>query len=155
MNLFRENDIYGRELLQELLNQLGATNQIETEDISNPVDYYFTLKDKNIVAEIKVRDIKYENYDTHLMEVGKYNSLVKDKNDNNLDGAIYVCFFGDNICYWYTTNTIKNTARKQNMYCNKTTAVYSGKKDKECLMIPKNKGTKFIKVNGIWSKSEN
>ena len=57
------------------------------------MDYYFTYKDKKVVAEIKVRDIKYEGYDTHLMEVSKYKSLMKDKKNSQSDTAYYINFF--------------------------------------------------------------
>lgn len=155
MNKFIESDAYGRKLLKELIEQFNATNIEETEDEYYPTDLYFNLKDISIVAEIKVRDIQYESYDTHLMEVNKYLALVKDKADCNKDLAIYVCFFGDDICYWYKSSDIKKYATRQTKRCNRTTAIYTGKKEKDCLMIPKNRGKKFIKVNGVWSKSEN
>ena len=80
MDKFDELELNGRKLLESFLIQVGATNLHPTEDKFAPVDYYFTYNDKKVVAEIKVRDIKYEGYDTHLMEVSKYKSLVKDKN---------------------------------------------------------------------------
>ena len=72
MDKFDELELNGRKLLESFLIQVGATNLYPTEDKYAPVDYYFTYKDKKVVAEIKVRDIKYEGYDTHLMEVSKY-----------------------------------------------------------------------------------
>jgi hypothetical protein len=86
------------------------------------------------------------------MEVSKFISLVKDKEDYNKDAAIYVCFFGSDICYWYTSNIIKKYATKEKKNCNKTTAIYTGKKLKDCLMIPKDKAVKFVKVHGKWRK---
>lgn len=77
MDKFDELELNGRKLLESFLIQVGATNLHPTEDKFAPVDYYFTYKDKKVVAEIKVRDIKYEGYDTHLMEVSKYKSLVR------------------------------------------------------------------------------
>ena len=72
MDKFNELELNGRKLLESFLIQVGATNLYPTEDKYAPVDYYFTYNDKKVVAEIKVRDIKYEGYDTHLMEVSKY-----------------------------------------------------------------------------------
>ena len=83
MDKFDELELNGRKLLESFLIQVGATNLYPTEDKYAPVDYYFTYKDKKVVAEIKVRDIKYEGYDTHLMEVSKYKSLVKDEKDSS------------------------------------------------------------------------
>ena len=87
MDKFDELELNGRKLLESFLIQVGATNLYPTEDKYAPVDYYFTYKDKKVVAEIKVRDIKYEGYDTHLMEVSKYKSLVKDEKDSQSDTA--------------------------------------------------------------------
>ena len=154
MNKFTESEQKGRSLLSELLGQMKATDLQPTEDKFNPVDYYFKLKDKGIVAEIKVRDQQYENCDTHLMEVDKFNALVQDRKDKNLDAAFYICFFGEDSCYWYSTYTISKYATTDSFYCNRTTAVNTGKKMKNILLIPKEKGTKFIKINGIWKKSE-
>lgn len=154
MNKFTESEQKGRSLLCELLGQMKATDLQPTEDEFNPVDFYFKLKDKGIVAEIKVRSQQYENYDTHLMEVDKFNALVQDKKDKGLDAAFYICFFGEDSCYWYSTYTISKYAKNDRLYCNRTTAINTGKKAKNLLMIPKEKGTKFIKINGIWSKSE-
>ena len=88
MDKFDELELNGRKLLESFLIQVGATNLHPTEDKYAPVDYYFTYNDKKVVAEIKVRDIKYEGYDTHLMEVSKYKSLVKDKKDSQSDTAL-------------------------------------------------------------------
>ena len=88
------------------------------------------------------------------MEVDKFNALVQDKKDKGLDAAFYICFFGEDSCYWYSTYTISKYAKNDRLYCNRTTAINTGKKAKNLLMIPKEKGTKFIKINGIWSKSE-
>ena len=104
------------------------------------------------MAEIKVRSQQYENYDTHLMEAAKYNALVKDKQEKELDAAFYVCFFGEDVVYWYSISTISNYATKDRFSCNRTTAIYTGKKPKDVLLIPKDKGTKFIRINGKWSK---
>lgn len=154
MNKFTESEQKGRSLMKEMLDQFKATNQQPTEDPYAPVDYYFKLKDKDIVAEIKVRDKQYENCDTHLMEVSKHNALVRDRQEKNLDAAFYVCFFGDDVVYWYSTYTISKYATTDSFYCNRTTAINTGKRMKDVLLIPRNRGTKFIKVNGKWSKSE-
>ena len=152
---FIESDNYGRELLKEMVKQFHATNIEATEGEKYPTDLYFTLQDKNVVAEIKVRDIKYENWDTHLMEVAKFKSLMKDKEDYNKDIALYVCFFGEDVCYWYYSFDIKKYGIRETKHCNRTNAIYTGKRDKDCIMIPRIKGHKFIKENGLWIKQEN
>ena len=69
MDKFYELELNGRKLLESFLIQAGATNLHPTEDKYAPVDYYFRYKGKKVVAEIKVRDSKYEGYETHVMEV--------------------------------------------------------------------------------------
>ena len=155
MNEFTKTELRGRSLFKEMLDQFKATEQQPTEDQYNPVDYYFKLKDKALVAEIKVRDKQYENCDTHLMEVSKHNALVRDRQEKNLDAAFYVCFFGDDVAYWYSTFTISKYATTDSFYCNRTTAINTGKRVKDVLLIPRSKGTKFIKNNGIWIRQEN
>ena len=53
MDKFDELELNGRKLLESFLIQVGATNLYPTEDKYAPVDYYFTYKDKKVVAEIR------------------------------------------------------------------------------------------------------
>lgn len=99
MNKFQELEDTGRALLKSFLDQVGAINQIPTEGDYNPVDYYFTYKEKKVVAEIKARDKKYENYSTHIIEDKKLKALLKAKEENNCDFAYYICFFGEDVVY--------------------------------------------------------
>lgn len=153
MDNFQKSEQKGRSLLKEMLDQFNATDQQPTKGAYNPVDYYFTLKDYKIVAEIKVRDPQYEGRDTHLIEESKFNALEQDKIDKGLAAALYVCFFGEDTCYWYTTNIIRKYAKQKTYYCNRTTAYNSGKIFKKVRLIPRDKGTKFTKINGKWIKS--
>lgn len=155
MDNFQKSEIRGRKLLESFLLQVNATDLRPTEDQYNPVDYYFTCKNKKIVAEIKVRDRQYENYDTHLMEVSKYNALIAEKQQQHLDRAYYICFFedGDKInAYWYDTTDIYKYALRKSMYCNRTTAYYSGTTCKDVLLIPTNKAHRFTFYNGKWQQ---
>ena len=155
MDKFDELELNGRKLLESFLIQVGATNLHPTEDKFAPVDYYFTYKNKKVVAEIKVRKIKYEGYDTHLMEVSKYKSLVKDKKDSQSDTAYYINFFTDGTkvnAYWYSTNTVRNFGTIDYKYCPTTTAADNGSYYKKVIMIPSNKAQRFTLVNGGWSK---
>lgn len=154
MDKFQQNEQIGRKLLKSFLDQIGATNQQPTEDEYNPVDYYFTIKDKIVVAEIKVRDQQYENYSTHLMEVSKFQALEKARINKNLDYAYYINFFGEDIAYFYSTTIIKKYAKQDSMYCKKTSAIFTGRKMKDVLLIPRDKAQKFIRINGKWQKYE-
>lgn len=152
MDDFQQKEQIGRALLKSFLDQIGATSQQPTECKYNPVDYYFTIKEENVVAEIKVRDQQYEKYSTHLMEVSKFQELEKERIEKNLDYAYYINFFGENIAYFYSTIIIKKYAKKDSKYCNKTTAIYTGRKMKNVLLIPTDKAQKFIRINGKWQK---
>lgn len=156
MNTFQQCEIKGRRILESFLQQVGATDLQPTEDEFAPVDYYFNLQQKKIVAEIKVRDIKYENYDTHLIEVSKYNSLVEAKQQQYLNIAYYINFFvdGDIInAYWYDTRDISQYGKRNSIYCNKTTSVYTGKTIKDLIMIPREKAHRFTFINNKWEKA--
>lgn len=155
MTEFELNELKGRTLLESFLTQVGATNLHPTEDTYNPVDYYFTYKNQKVVAEIKIRDKKYESYPTHLMEVSKYKALVKDKASNQLDVAYYINFFidGDTInAYWYTTSTISKYSITDYMYCNRTTAIDTGRTNKKVLLIPTDKAQRYTRINCRWTK---
>lgn len=154
MNKFQQSEQIGRTLLQSFLDQIGATDQQPTEDEYNPVDYYFTLKDKTVVAEIKVRDQQYESYPTHIMEVSKFQALEKERIEKKLDYAYYINFFGENIVYFYSTTTIRKYAKQDSRYCKRTSAIYTGRKMKDVLLIPRDKAQKFIRINGKWQKYE-
>lgn len=154
MNKFQQSEQIGRTLLQSFLDQIGATDQQPTEDEYNPVDYYFTLKDKTVVAEIKVRDQQYESYPTHIMEVSKFQALEKERIEKQLDYAYYINFFGENTVYFYSTATIRKYAKQDSRYCKKTSAIYTGRKMKDVLLIPTDKAQKFIRINGKWQKYE-
>ena len=51
----------GRALFKSFLDQVGATGQ-PTKDSYDRVDYYFQIKGKKYVAEIKVRNAFYDYY---------------------------------------------------------------------------------------------
>ena len=51
----------GRALFKSFLDQVGATGQ-PTKDSYDRVDYYFQIKGKKYVAEIKVRNAFYDDY---------------------------------------------------------------------------------------------
>nr|WP_320037835.1 hypothetical protein [uncultured Bacteroides sp.] len=98
MNEFEKAEAKSRTFLEGFLNQVGATDQRPTEHYDR-VDYYFTYKGNKVVAEIKVRNIKYKNYDTHLIEESKLKALLKAKKDNGCDFAYYINFFDEDTVY--------------------------------------------------------
>ena len=103
MNKFQESEHKGRALFKSFLDQVGATGQ-PTKDSYDRVDYYFQIKGKKYVAEIKVRNAFYDYY---LIEEDKLQALLQEKEDKGLDGAYYVCFYGNQM-YLFSTNAINN-----------------------------------------------
>lgn len=96
------------------------------------MDMLYTLKGRTTGVEIKVRDKKYEGYDTYMMELSKYNALVDKVNNGTVDNACYVNFFGNDTVYIFPLRKVNQaikdgSAKIDTTYCNKTTAVYSGK----------------------------
>ena len=69
----------------------------------------------------------------------------------SLFGGPAFCVFSGILFDYY----LHKYATTDSFYCNRTTSINFSKKLKNLLMIPRNKGTKFIKVNGKWIKSEN
>lgn len=152
MNNFTTLENKGRELFKSFLDQVGAIDQQPTEDQFNPVDYYFTYKGKNVVAEIKVRDEKCRQYNTHLIEDEKLKSIEKAKAENDCDNAFYANFIGENLLYIYSTSSIRENTEIEYLYCNRTTADDNGKVSKAVRMIPVEKSQKFEKIDGKWRK---
>ena len=63
------------------------------------MDMLYKRNGRTIGVEIKVRDKRYEGYDTYLMELSKYNALVDKVNKGVVDNAAYVNFFGNDTVY--------------------------------------------------------
>ena len=151
MDNFEKNELNGRQLLESFLNQIGATDQQETTDKYDPVDYYFTFKGKKVVTEIKCRDAQFEHFPTHIMEIKKFQALIKDKQEKQLDEAYYVNFFGNDTAYFYSESIIRKYSTQERFYCNRTTAINTGKTLKPVLLIPTDKAIIYkCNEDGIW-----
>lgn len=135
MNEFSKREDIGRKYFQSWLTELGIEDAEFTADQYEVTDCNFTYKDKDITAEIKVRDEKYRKYSTHFMELNKYINIQHYVDKNNKDGALYVNFFGENWCYIYTVNQI-NISRIDTVNLVRTTAEDKGKRNKEIINIP-------------------
>lgn len=154
MNKFLEAENIGRNNFKSWLEAIGVTDYEFSEDNYDPVDCNFTFKGYNIISEIKVRDIKYKDYPTHLMELSKYKAMVKYMRNNNKDLGLYVNFFGDNWLYTYQLQRI-DVSNIANMNLVKTTVADNGYKNKDIIEIPvdianiyyrENKESKWIKL---------
>ena len=75
-------------------------------DTSGTFGVIYSHKGNKVVAEIKVRDIKYKDYSTHLMELDKFMNMTKAKIDNDCALGMYFNFFGDDDLYIYNISDI-------------------------------------------------
>ena len=147
MNKFQESEHKGRALFKSFLDQIGATGQ-PTKDSYDRVDYYFQIKGKKYVAEIKVRNSFYSDY---LIEKDKLKALEDTKNSEGLDGAFYVCFYGNQM-YLFSTKAIKQYGIPQKKYCKRTTMGMNDYILKDVLLVPTDKACRYDLVNGQWQK---
>ena len=147
MNKFEESENKGRDLFKSFLDQIGATGQ-PTEDSYDRVDYYFQINGKKAVAEIKVRNAFYSDY---LIEADKLQALLQEKEDKGLDGAYYVCFYGNQM-YLFSTNAIKQYGRPQRKYCKRTTMGMDDYIQKDVILIPTDKASRYDLLDGKWHK---
>ena len=155
MNNYEIAELKGRSLFNEVLQSVGITEWQPTLDLYNRVDGYFYKDEKKAVVEIKGRTKQYESFDTHLMEVDKYDAIVADATSNGIKSAFYACFFGEDVLYLYNVGLIKNHSDKEKKWCPKTTASQSEYCLKDCYMIHKDIAQVYIKTNGKWKKSVN
>lgn len=158
MDNFTKAEIEGRQLFKSLLEQCNITEYLETENKYDTMDMLYKAKGRTVGVEIKVRDKRYEGYDTYLMELTKYNALVDKIKDGVVDNACYVNFFGNDTVYIFPIRKIAQgikdgTIKIDTTYCNKTTAVYSDKVAKQTIKIPKSIAQKFIRVDNKWTNT--
>lgn len=158
MNEFIKAENDGRMLFKSILDQCKITDQNPSVDLYDTVDYYYSINGQKCGAEIKKRAEQYQDYDTHLMEIPKLKALCKRLKDNELDNVYYVCFFGNDVAYIYSVKKIVGSLKDglikvRNMNLNRTTAIYTGTKKKQIIMIPKNLAQKLTRINGKWIKN--
>lgn len=147
----REN--IGRKYFTSWLKDIGVTEYEFTADPYAVVDCDFNFKDKDITAEIKVRDIKYKDYTTHLMELNKYINIQNYVTKNNKNGAIYANFFGENWLYVYKVNNI-NTSYIRSKELVVATSEDKGMTNKDIIEIPTDTAQIFYRknINTKWTR---
>jgi hypothetical protein len=93
------------------------------------------------------------------MEVSKFKALADKIKAGIIDKAAYVNFFGNDTVYIFSIKAIARAYKEgkikiENRYCNKTTAVYSGKVLKATLLLPKSIAIKIVRINNKWIKQQ-
>lgn len=146
MNGFQQAETIGRGYFESWLKDLEADNIQFVSKKYERVDCNFSYMGKNITAEIKVRDSKYKDYNTHIIEVNKLKAIEEYMQNNNKDIGLYVNFFGENVVYIYNVKDI-NKSDKFSKRLKATTVVNNGYKDKQIIEIPKDIGQCYIRLN--------
>lgn len=159
MDKFEQLEAKGRALFKSLLESQEITDSQESTLKYDTADYYFrNRKGQNIGVEIKTRSIQYECYDTHFMEVAKYNSLMKKIKDEEIVNAVYANFFGEDSAYLYPIGIIQRGIKDGSIkvvdkYCPVTTAINKGKTIKQMIEIPRSLAWRFEFKNNKWIKT--
>lgn len=148
MSAFTEAEDIGRTKFKSWLEAIGANDWCFTEDLYCAVDSEFTYKDVRFAAEIKVRAEKYKDYDTHMLERMKLNGMQTYKEINDIDALLYCCFFGD---YLYVYQ-LGDKYESESCRLARTTAIYSGHRDKEIIWLQSSTATIFKLENNLWTK---
>ena len=134
-NKFVEASNKERELLTLIYESNGVTDYFFTP--SNGMDRYegeFTTNGKTYVVEVKNRNNTSAKFPTTLIEESKVNYLRNKCKEENKVPLLFV-FFTDGKFLMFNLNHIKEEW-KSSMYCNRTTAVASGKVSKKVFLIP-------------------
>ena len=156
MNQFSKAEAEGRKLFKSILDQLGIQQQHPSQDLFDTIDYYYTnQKGEAVGVEIKKRDQKYLSYPTHFLEVAKYTALIKRLDQKEFNKVLYVNFFGEDIAYIYSIETIRKGIQKKQVQlssinCNKTTAIQQGKVEKQIIEVPLSLGIRLERQNDKW-----
>lgn len=160
MDKYDQYEQDGRILFKSILDQCNITDQHPSTEKYDTLDYYYSSPKKDGLAgvEIKVRDTKFLNYSTLVMEVSKFKANVARLQSKELDRAYYVNFIGCDTAYIFNLRDIIRAGidgkiQQGYMYAPKTTAEYSDKVLKKVLYLPKEIGLKLTRVGDKWIKT--
>lgn len=152
MDNFELNENIGRQIFKEFLDQARNTKGwTPTEGKFDKVDGHFYAGGRLVAVEIKTRDPRYAEYDTHLIELQKAQSLMAEVVLRECDGAIYANIFGDSLIYLYAVDKIDfDKCEYDEIYTNRTTAENHGKIQKPFYKMPVKFARIFKKYGKRW-----
>lgn len=146
MNNFEKSEYIGRSKFIRLLKQLGITRYQPTKQ-TDRIDIYFAKENKVCAAEIKDRALKYELYDTYIIELSKLQYMKQLIDSKKVDQCFYCLIFGDSFYIYTYTQIIKMINNKeielQERYMPKTTAEKGEFVPKQIFEIPRNKAKQY------------
>lgn len=148
MNPFQQSETIGRQKFAEFLKQAKITDFTFTENPFDNADGYYNHKGRKVVFEIKVRDQKYLNYPSLIIEESKYQRLKKIKERDNCQAALYVNFIGNKL-FIFPLSVVSNFPI-QILKTKKYTVIDSEMAQKNVRYLSLDKAQKFEQVNGKW-----
>lgn len=118
-----------RKTLVKLFNTLGVTDyEFSPENGMDRWDFKFTLNGIDYIGDVKCRNIKHDAYKDSLIDKSKLDFLIEEGKNENRVPLIIVSYSDDVICSW---NLSKINIKYTQKYCNRTTAVSTGKRMKD------------------------
>lgn len=132
---FNKAEVKEREVLDKVFANRGITDYEYTPaGTSIRHDFIFRTDGKEMIGDIKCRNIKSTAYADTLVDYSKIEYLVNTAAANGQVPFLFVHFTDNVVCVWDLEKELPKI-RKEVKYCNRTTAVSSGKKDKVVAMI--------------------
>lgn len=148
INNFQQSENKGRKLWREFC--IGRGTNSFTSDEFDIADAIFTKNTgEQYVIEIKVRNWKYLNLPTHILELSKLLSLQERMIKEKCKAVWYVDFFGMDDLIIYTDIAFRE-APVTDMQCKVTTAEDNGYRMKQVLLLDRNLGFRFKRIGNKW-----
>lgn len=153
-NFFQRASIIERDYLSALAMKLKIDSYYPQPNLS-PFDCIFIKGEITSAIESKVRNYYADDFDTTLIEKGKYDSLMKILQGKLVSRVLYVEFFQkDKMCLIYNLSKIPELEWKSEDFV-KNTVVDRGKISKIVGYVPKSLCTPMNimdELNIIWGR---
>lgn len=139
MNEFDWCEQKGRELLEKVLQAGNIKNWWFSEDQHAIWDLKYTTDKVLNIVEVKVRKKDFTAYPDWILELNKYNALLKEVSEVQLTtdkkvSAIYVNFYNDGyFSFWCLNNIDASTGYSKN--CKSHTAINGWYKPKDIIPL--------------------
>lgn len=128
-NAFTNASKKERKTLIELFNKLGITDyEFSPENGMDRWDFKFTANGIDYIGDVKCRNIKHDAYKDSLIDKSKLDFLMNEGKKEKRVPLIIVSYTDDVICSW---NLSKIKIKYTKKFCNRTTAVNTGKRMKD------------------------
>lgn len=154
-NNFTRSELLGRGLFESFLKQKNITNYKFTEGQFDKVDCFIQAQ-KKWAVEIKVRDESADQYKELFFELQKLKAMCSIIKAGEAEEGLYINFIGSKLYVFNIRKIVEGLQKKQlrvkNHYCNRTTAIASGKVDKSMIEVPKKLAEEYEFIEGKWAK---